>query len=176
MGFFAIACTQTTKEKNENMSFSNHRLPTSEQNRESVVFFEILEKTQKEVIIKLNNNSESPIYVIYESKAYSDFYSTQYLLTCNKINEISKMYSPEWHASGSRKELASSDSIKFKVTSLPSFNGVCEVKLRYFDNPEAVKILNKFFDENFVKYTSKEEQIIEKSKKDVRISFNIRRD
>ena len=173
---FTTSCVSISNENHSENSSAGTNSIRSRSLSDPGVYLEIVEKTQEEIVLTLNNNTGKPIFVIYEevSNKQPDLFFVPYNLTCRKENGISKVYSPAWHALPSRKTLESGAMIKFKVDSLPIYDGVCNISIRYFDDINAVKTLEKFLNPDWTEYTNEEKKIIDKGKKNMDISFEIK--
>lgn len=122
--------------------------------------------------LALINDSESSIFVGYE-QTDAGFVAISYALYCN-VNNEEEDFTPEAHASLERVQLPVGGEIPFQVSRLPKRATSCRVFVRYFDNADAVLLLDSAIAENrFEKLTIDELKFIESAKKDADVTFQI---
>lgn len=165
-----INCNSYYKDKYILLSANKNKI----KNNNNEVYLEVLEYTAEHIALNLHNDTNSPIFVIYESKKdRPDIYFVPYRLLCQEIDKTYNDYGPDWHSLPTRKQLNQGESVKFEINPLPKINAECQISVRYFDSIKAVSLMNEFSNEYFKGYTTEEKEIIEQSKKDATISITI---
>jgi len=139
------------------------------QSKTDSVYLKVRENTKDHLSLALGNDTKIPVYVNYEPRSDSKgLYWVTYTLVCSgDERDGEKNYSPEWHSHPKREMLNPGDEIDFKIEPIPRIQAQCRASVRYYDDPEAVKLLlNAVSTEEFQGYTIEEEAIIERAKKD----------
>ncbi|MCW5961700.1 MAG: hypothetical protein KIS76_16170 [Pyrinomonadaceae bacterium] len=142
------------------------------------VRLDLVSRSRDEVILSLSNDSDSTIYLIYdEIVGETDNHFAVYFLSCQEGGEKTDR-TPEWHFVPEHKPLKAREKLKIKLFAIPKFTGECEVSIRYFDNDEPLKLLDKMVSDlpNIRLPTESEAKIIDSTTRIVKTTLNFETD
>lgn len=142
------------------------------------VSLKIEEKTNERIVLSLHNGTKVPIFLGYKPpNDESGLSSLPFAgFTCQEPGKEEKDYGYHSDASSGFRKLDAGESIRFALPQVPKIKAHCKITVRYFDNIEAINLLERQIKENrnFSDLTETEEEVIDEAQKDITKYLTIR--